>query len=143
VYLSPTKIYLSIAEKEKDAYLTEPLSLPSHTKGVRCKPKDVIALYHLHMVAAGVDFTFSSLLLSFLLLNLSTNYLQGFSERQQWWNPSGNKAWLEEVVILSLVPGLEQWKQARPSWSCWPSLCWCPAAPQGVYHSWLFILPHA
>lgn len=65
---------------------TEPLSLPSRAKDVT--PKDAVALYHLHVMAAGVDFTFSSLLLSFLLLNTTTNSFQGFSEQQHCWNPS-------------------------------------------------------
>lgn len=77
------------AQQRKIHTSTEHLSLPSHTKDVRCKTKD-IALYHLHTMVAGVDSVFSSFLLSFLLLNLSTNYFHGFSVKQQWWNPWGN-----------------------------------------------------
>lgn len=123
---------------------TEHLSLPSHTKDVRCKPKNVAALYHLHMMTARVKFSFNSFCLSFLLLNFSTGYFQGFSEKQQWQNPSDNNwgtAGRSHRHLFGAVVGMVEagWNLVElQAQSVLMSCC-----STGCVSCWLCILPHS
>lgn len=114
---------------------TEHFSKPSNTTDVRCKPKDNVTRHHLHMIATGVDFTFSSLLLSLLLLNLSINYFQGLNEKQQWWNPSDNNSGADgrsHHPLLGAVVGMVE--SGCTLEVLQPTVGWCLDAPQSAYY---------
>lgn len=54
---------------EEDTYFSRILQPGSYTKDVRCRTKDV-ALYHLHMMVAGVDSAFTS----FIIFTFKSKY---------------------------------------------------------------------
>lgn len=128
-------------EREKDAYLTDLLSLPSHTK-MRCKPKDVAPLSHTWWQQEWISPSFVHFFYHFYFwMSVQIIPKDLLKSSNDGVHQKTIKAQLEDVAIFTLVLQSEQWKQTGPLWGCRLRLCWCLAALQGVHPAGFTVCP--